>query len=236
MRKKIKIVAALLLCTVVLLSCQTGTAANIKHNDEHGEIYAESEDDPDIQGAIIFDNIREEHLYVIRQASAKPKIYPDEKTTDFESYIIELTELDKSAAEMVVSQSQLIGIDPYIILAIMRVESNFNPMTVGSLGERGLGQLMDNTAKPVAANLDLAYEPDKLFDPVYNILLFTTQLGYLYDFYDGDLHKTLTAYNRGQYGLEKYIASRSAHINPAVSEYSSTILEFATKYKQAFDN
>ncbi|MDP3386337.1 MAG: hypothetical protein Q8S24_03810, partial [Eubacteriales bacterium] len=64
----------------------------------------------------------------------------------------------------------------------------------------------------------------------------TTQFKYLSDFYGGDFHKTLTAYNRGQYGLEKYIASRSSHVNPEVSDYSLMIYDFASTYKYGFDN
>ncbi|MFA9423969.1 MAG: lytic transglycosylase domain-containing protein [Sedimentibacter sp.] len=152
-------------------------------------------------------------------------------------YIVELTKLDYSDCEFIVQESKNDKIDPFMVLGVLKKESNFNPSAKGIAGERGLGQLMENTAKPVAENLGYIYDRDKLFDIRYNLKLTITQLEYLKELYQGDVHKILTAYNRGQQGLVDYINSRKYNNeNPSISDYSSEVLQFAAEYKEEFDN
>lgn len=152
-------------------------------------------------------------------------------------YAENLTLLDYSDCKFIVQECKNENMDPFIVLGVLKRESDFNPSAKGAAGERGLGQLMDNTAKPVAENLGYVYDPDKLFDTRYNLKLTITQLAYLKELYGGDIHKMLTAYNRGQQGLEDYIKSNNYNKkNPGMSEYSSEILQFASEYKEEFDN
>ncbi|WP_312815669.1 transglycosylase SLT domain-containing protein [Sedimentibacter sp.] len=127
-------------------------------------------------------------------------------------------------------------LDPFIVLGVIKRESDFNPYAKGKAGERGLGQLMENTARPVAENLGYVYDPDKLFDVRYNLKLTITQISYLYSLYNKDIHKALTAYNRGQQGLANYMErNTSNNSNPAESDYSQRVLTFATEYKELFN-
>lgn len=145
-------------------------------------------------------------------------------------YTQRLTNLDYSDCEFIVNESKTKNIDPFIVLGVIKRESDFNPNAKGAAGERGLGQLMDNTARPVAENLGYVYDPDKLFDARYNLKLTITQISYLMNIYGNDIHKVLTAYNRGQQGLTEYIESN----NSAVSDYSAKVLRFAQEYKEDF--
>ena len=156
-----------------------------------------------------------------------------EKTKESE-YITEKFGLEEGVAAYLVEQCQEKKIDLFLVLGLIRTESNFNTMVVGTQGERGLGQLMENTAKPLAKNLGIEYDPEKLFEPKYNIKLFMTQLKYLNDILDNDLHKVLTAYNRGEYGLKRYMTSREGIRNPAQSSYSSKVLKYAYEYRAQF--
>lgn len=152
-------------------------------------------------------------------------------------YAESLTMLDNSDCQFIIQECKNENMDPFIVLGVLKRESDFNPSAKGAAGERGLGQLMDNTAKPVAENLGYVYDPDKLFDTRYNLKLTITQLVYLKELYGGDIHKMLTAYNRGQQGLEDYIKSNNNNNeNPGMSDYSSEILQFAAEYKEEFDN
>jgi soluble lytic murein transglycosylase-like protein len=212
-----------------MLTIQVATA------EDKIESFEESDD------MVILSPIGNEPIRVINDFEMEGllSLVEEERATterELEGYIAELTGLSDEAIGKLIKQSEVIGIDVFLLLGIIRVESNFDPYVVGALGERGLGQLMANTARPVANNMGIAYDPELLFDPEYNILLFTTQLKYLYDFYNGDIHMTLSSYNRGQYGLEKYMASRNGYTNPAMSTYSVTILEYANTYRIEFDN
>lgn len=143
-----------------------------------------------------------------------------------------LTGLDKTCCEFLIEESKGKKIDPFIVLAVIKNESDFNPYASGIAGERGLGQLMENTAEVIAENLGYTYNKDMLFDPEINLQLTISQLSYLNRVYNKDMHKTLTAYNRGQEGLKNYMDSMDER---GVSQYSMKVLHLADEYKEAFD-
>ncbi len=232
MKKQIRIISTLLICAIVVLSAQTATSADMMEKSDN-QLTTEADQGELDSDTTLVHTINDSQM---RELTMKLIALEKKEKRNLVTYIDELTGLGEDTATYLIRQCEELGLDPFIILAIIRVESNFNTYTVGALGERGLGQLMANTAEPVAARLGIKHDPDRLFEPEYNILLFTTQFKYLSDFYGGDFHKTLTAYNRGQFGLEKYIASRSSHVNPEVSDYSLMIYDFASNYKYEFDN
>jgi soluble lytic murein transglycosylase-like protein len=163
------------------------------------------------------------------------ELYLNEK--DLKEYILNLTRLSSGECELIIRDSKNSKLDPFIVLGVLKTESNFDPYAVGLSGERGLGQLMENTAMPVANNLGYEYDPEKLFNPEYNIELTITQLSYLYNLYDKDINKTLTAYNRGKQGLADYIKEgKSPYKNSSMSEYSEKVLKHACEFKEEFEN
>ncbi|WP_326908515.1 lytic transglycosylase domain-containing protein [Sedimentibacter sp. MB31-C6] len=152
-------------------------------------------------------------------------------------YIEDLTKLPYDESAFMIKECRSKNMDPFIVLGVIKSESDFNPFAVGQAGERGLGQLMGNTAKPVAENIGYIYNPENLFDIRYNLKITITQLSYLNNLYNKDVHKTLTAYNRGQKGLQEYMDSgKSEYENLAISEYSAKVLKFANEYKEEFEN
>ncbi len=148
-------------------------------------------------------------------------------------YICSLTNFEYDDSEFLVNECKNKNIDPFIVLGVIKRESDFNPVAQGAAGERGLGQLMENTAKPVAENLGYVYDPDKLFETRYNLKLTITQIAYLVELYNNDIHKALTAYNRGQIGLIEYMENNN-NGNSAVSDYSNMVLKFAYEYEESF--
>ena len=155
------------------------------------------------------------------------------KEKELIEYTHRLTNLDYDDCEFILNECKINNIDPFIVLGVIKRESDFNPNAQGAAGERGLGQLMENTARPVAENLGYVYDPDKLFDSRYNLKLTITQIAYLINLYDNDLHMALTAYNRGQQGLIEYM-EKSENNSSAVSDYSAKVMQFANEYKENF--
>src|SRR6056297_2967521 len=235
MNKKIKIIVILLLSILAFSFLQSSASESLNLENNNNDVEYNFIEVNKIKKKYL-EEVKEREIQVLK--AEINKIKKEEKKTylALEDFIIDVSGLSNEDSSYLIEASENIGVDPMLILSLIRVESFFDPYLVGTSGERGLGQLMANTAKPVAESIGVEYNPDKLFEPQYNILLFTTQFKYLLDYYEGDIHKTLTAYNRGQYGLKKYMASRSSHSNPEVSVYSSTILEYAAEYKNQFDN
>lgn len=83
------------------------------------------------------------------------------------------------------------GLDPNLIRAVMRTESNFDPNAESGAGAKGLMQLMPATAKGLGVNID---------DPEDNVNGGAKYLRQLLDMFDEDLRKALSGYNMGPYG------------------------------------
>lgn len=161
-------------------------------------------------------------------------LYLNEKK--LEAYIHEISELHHEDCNFIIQECKIKKLDPFIVLGVIKRESNFNTKAMGRAGEKGLGQLMENTARPVAENLGYKFDSAMLFNPEYNLKLTITQLSYLYDIYNKDINKTLTAYNRGQKGLLDYMNSgRSPYQDKATSDYSVKVLEYASEFKEEFE-
>jgi len=88
-------------------------------------------------------------------------------------------------------------VDPALVYALTRTESNFDSGATSPGGARGLMQIMPATAHYIAA--DLAAAEDRLHDPAFNLEIGQRYVTYLarLDSVDNDLIRLLASYNAG---------------------------------------
>ena len=96
---------------------------------------------------------------------------------------------NKDYDNMIMQHATTHGIDPLLVKAVMKTESNFNPRALSHKGAQGLMQLMPDTARFVNVT-----DP---FDPEDNIKGGARYLKYLDEIFSGNLELILAAYNAG---------------------------------------
>ena len=97
------------------------------------------------------------------------------------------------------------GIDPLLIFAIIKAESNFNPNATSKSEAKGLMQLMDNTAKEVANKIEILDADNiNLYEPQTCIKLGTYYFAYLTKQYE-NVGIALAAYNAGMGRVNKWL-------------------------------
>lgn len=88
-------------------------------------------------------------------------------------------------------------LDPLMVLAVIHVESRFDPNAVSGQGAMGLMQLQGPTARDLAMDLGLEWTGDELlFNPDLNVMLGCAYLRRLIDRF-GDQDAALAAYCSG---------------------------------------
>ncbi len=100
------------------------------------------------------------------------------------------------------------NVDPYLVAAVIEVESGWDTEARSAMGAQGLMQLMPDTARDMVDKGLVdgeKYSLDDLTDPAVNIEFGTAYLGYLLDYFDGNRDRAVAAYNGGMGMVEKWV-------------------------------
>ncbi len=92
-----------------------------------------------------------------------------------------------------------------MIHAISRQESQFDREIVSPAGARGLMQLMTPTAKEQAGKVGVPWQPARLNEISYNVMLGSSFFDRLMTYYNGNYVLSVAAYNAGQGNVNKMI-------------------------------
>ncbi len=108
--------------------------------------------------------------------------------------------------ETIYHYSQVHRLDPLLIAAVIRTESNFQANARSPKGAIGLMQIMPNTGRWIAEQLgEEDFEPGLLLDPEMNIEMGSWYLASLYDQFEGDPILVLAAYNGGRGNITEWL-------------------------------
>ncbi len=112
------------------------------------------------------------------------------------------------------------GVDPRLVLAIMRQESRFRPDARSVVAARGLMQFIGPTARQVADQLGRdRFLREDLYHPSTSVLFGTHYLGRLFSLFPGRTEAVVAAYNGGDDNMQRWLArARSADPDRYVSE------------------
>jgi soluble lytic murein transglycosylase len=107
-------------------------------------------------------------------------------------------------------------VDPALVHALSRQESEFNAAAKSPVGAAGLMQLMPATAKAVARAYKVKFDSAQLTNAAYNTQLGEAHLRDLIDSYNGSYFLSLAAYNAGGGRVAEWIKQFGDPRNPQV--------------------
>ena len=150
------------------------------------------------------------------QERNKPK-RPD----SYRSYLNQVKTQRDRYISIILEAASRYQVDPAIILAIIKAESNYNPYAVSRAGAVGLMQLMPETAKELGVR--------NSFNPEQNIQGGVRYFSQLLNKFSGDHALALAAYNAGS---QKVIKHRGIPPFDETIRYINKVFKYQKQYKQ----
>ena len=102
------------------------------------------------------------------------------------------------------------GVDPLLLVAIVRQESVFDAQALSPAGARGLAQLLPGTAALTARGLDVTFYPEWITVPDLNLHLGAAHLQELLRRFGGRVEVAAAAYNAGGTPVARWLARPGA--------------------------
>ncbi|PYV07134.1 MAG: hypothetical protein DMG26_01305 [Acidobacteria bacterium] len=115
-------------------------------------------------------------------------------------------------------QARLNRLDPYLVMALIRQESAFNPKATSVANARGLMQVLPKTAAKGLSRRRRRGVGQRLYDPAYNIRLACRYFREMLSAFNGNVEQALAAYNAGDFRVKDWLSQRSFRDPPEFVE------------------
>lgn len=124
--------------------------------------------------------------------------------------------------------AKMYGVDPYLVLAIMRAESRYDTFAVSKAGAKGPMQIMPRTGRLLALRrMDTDFDVTQLHYPATAIDYGTEFLGLLLARFGGAFHLAIASYNGGPFAVSSWLKG-TGHDMP-IDEWVEHILYDETR-------
>jgi soluble lytic murein transglycosylase len=127
-----------------------------------------------------------------------------EKDGALDSSMTERLRYPRAYWDMIASSASGNALDPYLVLALTRQESLFNPDARSVSDARGLMQLMPATADRIGPSAGVQQASLNLYDPSLNVRVGSAYLKNLFEMFGGNPFKAVAAYNAGEHAVQKW--------------------------------
>ena len=108
---------------------------------------------------------------------------------------------------LVLEQARRNNLDPLLLLSLIKQESAFDNGATSSVGAKGLTQVMPETGRGIATNLDKPnFSPDDLYSPALSLEFGAYYLGRRLQDYKDSPYPALAAYNGGAGNVDRWLA------------------------------
>ncbi len=115
-----------------------------------------------------------------------------------------------ASRDTIVTESRKAGLDPALVAALIRQESNFNPGARSAAGARGLMQVMPAVGKAIAPAAGIiSWDPNLLYNPGINVEIGIRHLAPLVRS-QSNIPRTLAAYNAGESRVKRWSTKKGA--------------------------
>jgi soluble lytic murein transglycosylase len=167
----------------------------VPYHSAHADIYQYTDED----GVVHFTNVNvakgKKYRRVTDRATSyvRPAPRPVPAST---ASVVTSANIPSAYLERINTACDRHGVDPALVHALVKVESDFNPYALSRKGAMGLMQLMPQTA--VEMNVRNSFNPDENIDGGVKYLR------YLLDRYEGNLTLALAAYNSGETAVKRW--------------------------------
>lgn len=163
-------------------------------------VYADIYQYTDDQGVIHFSNVgvgnSKKYKKIKSESETEQHVASVSRSSSASSRHISSSNIPSAYVDMISTACDRNGVDPALVHAIVKVESDFNPYALSKKGAMGLMQLMPQTA--VIMNVGNSFNPNENIDGGVRYLK------YLIDQYEGNLSLALAAYNSGETAVKKW--------------------------------
>ena len=112
--------------------------------------------------------------------------------------------------EIIIKYGQMHNVDPLLLAALIKTESNFEPRAESRKGAKGLMQITPSTGEWIAKTIGVNdFNEDMLFDPETNIMLGSWYIEHLTNYYKGSFELVFAAYNGGRGNVDKWLKDKN---------------------------